>query len=327
LLTGRHAYQAGNRGLSKAVTLAEVLREAGYFTAMTGKWHLSKEPTEFGFQRYFGHLSGSCNYFTGDETFRLNGQPWTVPREGFYTTVANVDYALRFLDEARQTGKPWFLYVAFNAPHNPLQPLEQDYRKYLGRYDEGWDKTRAARARRQNELGLFGKTLEPSPRPEHLPAWESMSADRKTFESHRMAAYAALVHRLDAEVGRLIADLKRTDELNNTLILFVSDNGGCPFDGSRVDPEGEPFRAKTQWRATTGWAWVSNTPFRFYKQNQYEGGISSPAIVHWPAGLKTSPGAIVHEPAHLVDVLPTIAEVTGASLPDAWPGRELAPLA
>ena len=112
---------------------------------MTGKWHLDKQPTDFGFQRYFGHLCGACNYYRGDTTFRLNGQPWPVPAQGFYTTVANVDFALKFLRGARATKKPWFLYVAFNAPHAPLQPLEKDYKKYLGRYDAGWDVIRAAR--------------------------------------------------------------------------------------------------------------------------------------------------------------------------------------
>lgn len=131
LLTGRYAFQAGNTSLKRAVTSAEVLGDGGYFTAMTGKWHLDEQPTDFGFQRYFGHLSGACNYYTGDKTFRLNGEPWHVPSDGFYTTVANVDFALQFLKEARQPKKPRYLYVAFNAPHAPLQPLEEDYKKCL----------------------------------------------------------------------------------------------------------------------------------------------------------------------------------------------------
>ena len=143
LLSGRWCRQAGDESLSRAVILPEVLKPAGYFTAMTGKWHLSKQPTDFGFDRFFGHLSGACSYYGGDNSFRLNGQPWKVPAQGFYTTVANVDHALTFLTEARSEKKPWFLYLAFNAPHAPLQPLESDYRKHLGRYDEGWDRMRA----------------------------------------------------------------------------------------------------------------------------------------------------------------------------------------
>jgi len=133
LLTGQYCIAAGDTSLSHSVTSAEVLGKAGYFTAMTGKWHLKQQPTDFGFQRYFGHLSGACNYFSGDNTFRLNGRPWQVPAEGFYTTVANVDFGLQFLKEARETNKPWYLYVAFNAPHAPLHALPDDYAKYKGK--------------------------------------------------------------------------------------------------------------------------------------------------------------------------------------------------
>lgn len=327
LLTGCYAYQAGNTKLSQAVTSAEVLRQAGYFTAMTGKWHLDDEPTSFGFQRYFGHLSGACNYYLGDKTFRLNGQPWPVPSSGFYTTVANVDFAIEFLDEARTTGKPWFLYVAFNAPHAPLQPLEKDYKKYLGRYDAGWDAIRAARVKKQAELVLFGKPVEPCPRPEHIPAWDGLGAARKDWESRRMAAYAGLIDRVDQEIGRLLADVKRAGEFENTLILFLSDNGACPYDRRHVGIDQEPYQPDTFWSDSTGWAWVRNSPFRFYKQNQFEGGIATPAIFHWPAGLKTEAGALVQSPAHLVDVLPTLAELAGASVPKQWPGRALEPVA
>lgn len=326
LLTGRYCIQAGDVKLTHATTTAEVLHQAGYFTAMTGKWHLSEQPTDFGFDRYFGHLSGACNYYLGDNSFRFNGQPWKVPAEGFYTTVANVDYALRFLLEARETNKPWFLYVAFNAPHAPLQPLEADYKKYLGRYDIGWDAVRDARLAKQSQLGLFGKPVRPSPRPEHIPAWNSLSDARKNWESRRMAAYAGLIDRVDQELGRLVADLERAGELDSTFILFLSDNGACPYDRRHVGIDQEPYLPTTTWSDSTGWAWARNAPFRFYKQNQYEGGIATPAIVHWPVGLKAKPGSICHQPAHLIDVLPTVAELAGAALPTEWPGRELTPV-
>lgn len=327
LLTGRYCRQAGDTAMDRAVTLPEVLAPAGYFTAMAGKWHLSKQPTDFGFQRYFGHLSGATNYFTGDNTFRLNGQPWKVPAEGFYTTVANVDHALRFIGEAREVKKPWFLYLAFNAPHAPLQPLEADYRRYLGKYDGGWDHVRAARVAKQKQLGLFGGEVTPSPRPEHIPAWEKLSPEIRAWEARRMAAYAALIDRVDRELGRLVTDLERAGELDNTLILFFSDNGACPYDRRTDGRDAEPYRATTRWSDSTGWAWARNSPFRFYKQNQFEGGIATPAIVHWPAGLKTRPGSVVHTPAHLVDVLPTLAEIGGANVPRTFPGREPTPLA
>ncbi len=327
LLTGRYPFQAGNTRLDRATTTAEGLGEAGYFTAMAGKWHLDQQPTDFGFHRYFGHLSGACNYYKGDKTFRLNGEPWQVPASGFYTTVANVDHAIRFLGDARAARKPWFLYLAFNAPHAPLQPLEEDYRKYQGRYDSGWDEIRAARVGRQAEMDLFGKHAEPSPRPAHIPPWESLSTEQKSWESRRMAAYAGLIDRIDQELGRLIADLSGAGELEKTFILFVSDNGACPYDRRSPGRSQEPYLPETMWSDSTGWAWVRNSPFRFYKQNQFEGGVATPAIVHWPAGLKVRPGSLVHEPAHFVDVLPTIAEIAGVKVPTDWPGRELSPVA
>jgi arylsulfatase A-like enzyme len=327
LLTGRWCQQAGDSAMDRAVTIPEVLGPAGYFTAMSGKWHLDRQPTDFGFERFFGHLSGACNYYRGDRTFRLNGQPWEVPDEGFYTTVAKVDYALRFIGEAREARKPWFLYLAFNAPHAPLQPLEADYRRYLGKYDIGWDAVNARRVARQRELGLFGRDVAPGPRPEHIPAWDALTPELQQWESRRMAAYAALVDRVDQEIGRLVGELERNGELDNTLLVFFSDNGACPYDRRSAAREAEPYHPNTLWSDSTGWAWARNSPFRYYKQNQFEGGVATPAIVHWPAGLKTKPGAIVHSPAHLVDVLPTLADITGARVPETWPGREPTPLA
>ena len=327
LLSGRWCRQAGDESLRNAVTIPEVLGAAGYFTAMSGKWHLDRQPADFGFQRAFGHLSGACNYYRGDKTFRLNGQPWEVPGTNFYTTVANVDFALRFLNEAREAKKPWLLYLAFNAPHAPLQPLEADYKKYLGRYAGGWDSMRAARVAKQKSLGLFDNALEPSPRPDHVPAWSSLPSETRDWESRRMAAYAALIDRVDQEIGRLVADLKQAGEFDDTLVLFLSDNGACPYDRRSVGRDSAPFLPDTLWSDSTGWAWARNAPFRYYKQNQFEGGIATPAIIHWPAGLKAKPGAFERSPAHLVDVLPTLAEVCGAAVPNSWPGREPTPLA
>ena len=327
LLSGRWCRQAGDESLRRAVTIPEVLASAGYFTAMAGKWHLDREPTDFGFARYFGHLSGATDYFRGDKTFRLNGRPWQVPEEGFYTTVANVDHAIGFLDEARAEAKPWFLYLAFNAPHSPLQPLKEDYDRCRGRYEDGWDAVHAARAARQAQLGLFGQEVEAAPRPPHIPAWDALPAETRRWEARRMAAYAALIERMDREIGRVIRDLESHGELADTLILFCSDNGACPYDRRSVGRDREPHEPGVKWSDSTGWAWVRNTPFRYYKQNQYEGGIATPAVVHWPAGLKTEPGAVVHAPAHLVDVLPTLADIVAASPPVSWPGREPSPLA
>ena len=327
LLTGRYAYQAGQESLQHASTTAEMLGSAGYRTMMTGKWHLSKQPTDFGFDRYFGHLSGACNFYKGDKTFRLNGEEWQVPESGFYTTVADVDFALKFLDEARQEkGRPWYLHIAFNAPHAPLQPMEVDYKKYLGRYEVGWDAIREARVQKQKELGLFGDGAEACPRPDHISAWKDMTPERQKWEERRMTALAGMIDRVDQEVGRLLADLEAKGELDNTFLLFMSDNGACPYDRTSRDMDREPYEPDVTWSDSTGWAWARNTPFRFYKQNQHEGGICTPGIAHWPAGLKTKPGAIVTDPVHLVDVMPTLTELTGAEIPKTWPERDLRPV-
>jgi arylsulfatase len=327
LLTGRWCIQAGDTAMNKAVTIPEVLAPAGYSTAMTGKWHLDKEPTDFGFQKFFGHLSGATNFFTGDNTFRLNAAKWEVPEEGFYTTTANVDYGLRFIAEAREEMKPFFLYIAFNAPHAPLQPLKEDYEKYRHRYEGGWDGINAARFAKQKEVGLLPSDTKPSPRPAHIPAWDKLSPEIRDWESRRMAAYAGMIDRVDRETGRIIADLEKAGELDNTLIVFLSDNGACPYDRQNIGKDLEPHDPKSRWTDSTGWAWARNTPFRFYKQNQFEGGISTPAIFHWPAGIKAPKGSVTEAPAHLVDLLPTLAEIAGAEIPTAFPEREPTPLA
>jgi arylsulfatase len=329
LLTGLYCDQAGSTQLSRGATIAEVLSDAGYFTAMVGKWHLSKQPTDFGFHRYWGHLSGATNYFTGDGTFRLNGDPWRVPEElhgrPFYTTHAVTDFALQFLEEASRGDKPFLLYAAFNAPHYPLQAPEEAVRKYDGRYNDGWDKLRVARHRRQLKSGLLPGKWELSLRPGHVPAWNSLSEEERRWEANRMEVYAAMVDLVDQNVGRLVDFLKAKDIFDNTLILFCSDNGACPFERTRGH-DLDPWDAKSYWTYDASWAHFCNTPLRLYKQNQHEGGISSPLIVHWPEGLEAEPGSITAQPGHLIDFMATFIELADATYPRQIGDRSIDPL-
>ena len=337
LLTGLYCDQAGSAKLSRGATIAEVLGEAGYFTAMSGKWHLSKQPTDFGFKRYWGHLSGATNFFTGDDSFRLNGEQYTVPKtlngRPFYTTHAITDFALQFLDEATSKDDPFLLYIAFNAPHYPLHAPEEAVKKYDGVYDRGWDVLRRERHKRQLESGLLPAKWKLSPRPAHIPAWDSLSKAEQQWEADRMEVFAAMVDLLDQNVGRLVKSLQEKDEFENTLFLFCSDNGACPFERTR-GKDLKPWDPKSYWTYDASWAHVGNTPFRLYKQNQHEGGISSPLIAHWPAGLKTEPGSVTDQPGHLIDFMATFLDVAEAEYPkqigerkiDPHQGRSLLPI-
>ena len=327
LLTGLYCNQAGSNALNRGVTIAEVLGKAGYSTNMVGKWHLNSEPTERGFQRYFGHLSGATNFFTGDDTFRLNGKPWSDFDKDFYTTDANIHWAKKFLSEAltESPDQPFFLYVAHNSPHYPLHVKESDFRKYEDRYREGWDAVRQQRHRRQLEMGIVPASWDLAPRPPKVPAWDQLSEIDRDWEARRMAAFAGMVDSVDQTTGELVAFLKEQGQFDNTLIMICSDNGACPFDRTR-GAEFDPWDPRSYWCYDTGWSHVGNTPFRLHKQNQHEGGISSPLIVHWPGGLAAKNGSIVTQRGHLVDFMATCIDVAETEYPTEWEGIDLEPL-
>jgi len=329
LLTGLWHQQSDNLRKPGHVTLAEVLKPAGYSTLMSGKWHLAKTPPQRGFDRYFGFLGGAINFYTGrnwgDDTnlMRLDDQVYEAP-EGFYSTDAFTDYAIDFIDEATQTEQPFFLYLAHNAPHFPLHALPEDIAKYEGRYRVGWDEIRKQRYARLQELGLIDHTWRLSARDPKVEPWSEITKEQAEFLEPMMEVYAAMVDRLDQNIGRLVTHLKKQNQFENTLILFFSDNGACPYERLRT-PGVKPGPAHSGIAYDARWANMCNTPLRLYKQYAHEGGSLTPMIAHWPAGIEAR-GALTGFTSHLVDLMPTVLELTGAEYPEEFQGQKTLPL-
>ena len=345
----------GYRGVvsDQAVTIAQALAPAGYRSFMSGKWHLgTPDPTKHGFEEFYGTLVSAKRFFDPQHLVRFpaDRKARHYAAGKFYATDAVTDHALDFLKLARETpDRPWFLYLAYNAPHFPLHAPPEEIAKYAQRYHDGWDKLREQRLARMKQLGIVPDHTQLSPRSHWRnygetkigvnPAWDSLPTDRRLDLARRMAIYAAMIDRLDQQLGRVVADLKQAQELDNTLIVFTSDNGACfewdPFGfdivssnqnilhtGKMIDEMGQ---AGTFHSVGSGWANASNTPWRLYKHFNHEGGIASPGIVHWPAGLKPKPGSIHHHPAHLIDLLPTAVAVADAEYQGtlSLPGTDL----
>ena len=329
LLTGLWHHQSENLQQPGHVTIAEVLRTAGYRTLMSGKWHLAATPLDRGFDRYFGFLGGSINFFTGldyasnENLMRLDREVFQVPA-GFYSTDAFTDYAIEFVDEALKGEQPFFLYLAHNAPHFPLQALPEDIAKYRGRYDEGWDVIRAGRYRRLKQLKIIDETWHLSMRDPRFAAWADHSTEERAFLAPLMEVYAAMVDRLDQSIGRLVAHLRQRDQLDDTLILFMSDNGACPYQHIRGDVL-MPGPADSKIAYDARWANMCNTPLRLYKQYAHEGGSSSPLIAHWPNGIPAR-GTLSRFTSHLVDVMPTLVELAGAEYPLRFADQAIQPM-
>ena len=356
LLTGLNPHQAGMGRLAEeaigataahpdgylgylnnhCVTLAEVLRSAGYHTYMAGKWHLgmrdeSKWPLQRGFDRYYGILAGATSYLrpSGQRGLTLDNQQLPPPTNSdYYTSDAFTDFAIRTVQE-NKPGEPFFLYLAFNAPHWPLQARPEDIAKFVGKYRDGWDKLRQERYARQIKLELVSSGWSLSDRDPGARAWEALTGEQKTNLDYRMAVYAAQVHRLDWNVGRLVATLRDRGQFDNTLIVFLSDNGACaePYTdlgGGEQERINDPA-VMGSISYGQGWANVSDTPFRRFKSMLHEGGIAAPFIVHWPAGLKTRTGTLNATPGYLVDLMPTFIEASGATYPKEYHGQPITP--
>ena len=341
---GRYPYPGYAGDLSsKCVTIAEALKAGGYTTLMTGKWHLTpitvgphNYPLQRGFDHYYGILNGAASYFDPESLTRDN-LPIQVSKDDkdYYLTDAIGDESVRFIDGAANTGKPFFLYAAFTAGHWPLMAPEETIAKYKNRYAMGWDALRAQRHAKQISTGIVQSNWEAAPRDPRVPTWERASF--KDWEQRRMEVYAAQIDRLDQNIGKIVRKLRTLGILDNTMICFMSDNGGnyeeihrlparqirtpeMPYktkDGRDIVPGNDPSimpGPATTW-ASYGIPWgnVSNTPFRLYKHYAHEGGISTPFIVHWPRVIKKQ--AITHAIGHEIDVMPTCLEAAGVPYP------------
>jgi len=317
LLTGQNPQMVGEFGppagrqWPASVTLAELLKAQGYGTYMAGKWHGKRDqgiPVKRGFDRFYGFVRGSHGYFN-QKGMRLDDRK-APSDDDFYLTDTLTDYAIDFLKENKKTGKPFFLYVAHHAPHFPLEARKDDIEKYTTVYSAGWDAIRKERFRRQKELGLVAKDAVLPPRDPDEKAWKD--ASKKERGQLNMAIYAAMVDRMDQNIGRLLAEVESQGALENTLILFLSDNGAS-------DEYYEKFRVQTK-----PWANVSNTPYREYKRWTHEGGIRTPFLVHWPKGIK-NPGTLCHQPGHVVDIMSTFVDITKAEYPATNRGEAVRP--
>jgi arylsulfatase len=390
LMTGLYPHQAGvghmmsDRGLegyrgdlnNRCVTIAEVLKQAGYATYMSGKWHVTKHrgpdgpkynwPRQRGFDRFFGTIHGAGSFYDPCSLTRDNTQ--IAPgSDDFYYTNAISDNAVKFVREhaarvpAKRGPNPFFMYVAYTAPHWPMHALPRDIAKYKGRYARGWDALRAQRHRRMIEMGIVQSKWKLTDRDSRVPPWEQ--AENKQWHQRRMEVYAAMVDCLDQGIGRIVSELRKADDFENTLIFFLADNGGCaeeygsrgpikperskeiplkPMDKNalqrdmqpKVTRDGRPVRtgegvmpgpADTYIAYGRPWANASNTPFRLYKHWVHEGGIAAPLIVHWPRRIKAR-GELCHQPGHLIDIMATCIDVAGTTYPSNYNGHQITPL-
>jgi arylsulfatase len=377
LLTGLYPHQAGIGHMMEdhgapgyrgelndhCVTIAEALRPAGYHTLMVGKWHVAHMhfdgkrqlnfesdepfwenktdwPLQRGFEEYFGTIHGVSSYYDPFSLVRDN-TPIRAAGKDFYYTDAISDNAVADIQKYAGKDKPFFLYVAYTAPHWPMQAPAEDIARCKSNYPAGWDSIRTNRYHRMIEMGIIDSSWPLSPRDPRVPAWPD--ASNKEWQIQRMATYAAMVERMDQGIGRIIAKLKEMKVEQNTLVLFLSDNGACDevvqpdwYDVPGKTRDGRPIRVGNNPSVPPGpdgvwqsygvpWANVSDTPFRLYKHFVHEGGIASPLIAYWPEAINDH-GKIIRQQAHVTDIMATCLDAAGASYPSSYRGHPIMPM-
>lgn len=358
LLTGLYPHQAGvghmlqpwrppsySNGLGEnTATIAELLRGAGYRTYHVGKWHVGglgggakaktdtrNHPMNRGFDRAYGG-GGGGNYFAFSGLY-LDREP-VAAGTNFYATDAFTDYAVKFLDEHGRGAKdqPFFMHLCYTAPHFPLHAKPGDIAKYRGKFRHGWDVERERRFAKQKELGLFPRDAQLSPRAPEAKAWAGLSDTERADWDLRMAIYAGMIDCMDQGIGRVLEAVKRLGAEQNTLVLFLSDNGASaefldswPNPGRGHKPGSEAGTRDSHKCLEVGWANAANTPFREHKMWPHEGGISTPLIVNWPSGIAAR-GQLARAPGHVLDLQPTFLELAGTKYPEKFQGHALTPL-
>lgn len=374
LLTGKYPHQVGlaknGRTLSRnAATIAEVLQQNGYHTGMAGKWHLSQTkkleddeeqllwlshrkdsavfaplesyPCNRGFEEHWGVIWGVVNFFDPFSLVHNEKEIETVP-ENFYFTDFITDKSIEMIEQFNKDENPFFLYIAHTAPHWPLHALPEDIEKYQGMYDEGWDVLRTRRYQRAIDLGIIEPTTAKLGPNESGKNWNDCK--EKAWEAKHMEAHAAMINRLDQGVGKVIDKLKSTGNFENTVIIFLSDNGASPergykpgFDRPGHTRKGEeiiyphqryerPGPEKTWGYLGSGWAGAVNSPFRYWKKESFEGGSCTPFFIHWPGGLSAEENSINREVAHVMDIFPTCLELSGSDYPTQINGLQTTPI-
>jgi arylsulfatase len=327
------------------------LRQAGYRSYHSGKWHMDGDRLPAGFDRSYS-LEDHNRFFSPENHFEDDVKlPPVEPNNGYYATTHIADHAIQCLKQHadQHADRPFFEFLAFTAPHFPLHALPEDIAIYQDRYLDGWDKIRNERFSRLRKMGIIKGELPPM-EPDVFPrwnltqeeqtsqisphevsravSWNSLTPEQRRFQATKMAVHAAMVHRMDIEIGRVLAQIESMGTLDNTIVMFLSDNGASPeqiLRGDGHDPSATPGSAKTYIGLGAGWATASNTPFRLHKSWTHEGGISTPLIVHWPAGIKER-NALRTQPGHVADLVPTVMQLAGASLPDTIDGLAVPPL-